>query len=128
MVSWLNLWLLFPSDVSALSGAGLQEKGVHEHDARRAFDKAVRRKPPVVAAAAGLMQIQLREGAVWRCAGAVRIFARFGWENRLSEQNATEREKRRDWLAERIGFELTVEFHEKFRVRWRQNVHISSKP
>jgi hypothetical protein len=38
----------------------------------RAFDKAVRRKPPVVAADAGLMQIQLREGVVWRCAGAVR--------------------------------------------------------
>ena len=31
---------------------------------RRAFDKAVRRKPPVVAADAGLMGIQLREGAV----------------------------------------------------------------
>jgi len=29
---------------------------------RRAFDKAVRRKPPVVAADAGLMQIPLREG------------------------------------------------------------------
>ena len=39
---------------------------------RRAFDKAVRTKPPVVAADAVLMQIQLREGAVWRCAGAVR--------------------------------------------------------
>ena len=39
---------------------------------RRAFDKAVRRKPPVVAGDAGLMQIQLREGVVWGCAGAVR--------------------------------------------------------
>jgi hypothetical protein len=39
---------------------------------RRAFDKAVRRKPPVVAADAGLMQIELREGAVSRCTGAVR--------------------------------------------------------
>ena len=39
---------------------------------RRAFDKAVRRKPPVVAADAGLMQIQLREGAVSRCAEVVR--------------------------------------------------------
>ena len=38
---------------------------------RRAFDKAVRRKPPVVAAEAGLMQIQLRAGAVWRCAEVV---------------------------------------------------------
>ena len=39
---------------------------------RGAFDKAVRRKPPAVAADAGRMQIQLREGAVWRCAEAVR--------------------------------------------------------
>jgi hypothetical protein len=38
----------------------------------RAFDKAVRREPPVVAADAGLMEIQLREGAVSRCAEAVR--------------------------------------------------------
>jgi hypothetical protein len=36
--------------------------------------------------------------------------ARFGRQNRLSEHNATEREKRRDWLAEKIGFELVVEF------------------
>jgi hypothetical protein len=43
-------------------------------------------------------------------------------------RNATEREKKQDWLAERIGFELTVEFHEKFRVHWRQNVDISSEP
>jgi hypothetical protein len=38
----------------------------------RAFDKAVRRKPPVVAADAGPMRIQLREGAVSRCAEVVR--------------------------------------------------------
>ena len=38
----------------------------------RAFDKAVRRKPPMVAADAVSMQIQLREGAVSRCTGAVR--------------------------------------------------------
>ncbi len=38
----------------------------------RAFDKAVRRKPPVVAADAGPMQIQLREGTVSRCTGALR--------------------------------------------------------
>ena len=37
----------------------------------RAFDTAVRRKPPVVAADAGPMQIQLREGAVSRCAETV---------------------------------------------------------
>jgi hypothetical protein len=39
---------------------------------RRAFDKAVRRKPPVVAADPVSMQIQLRESAVSRCTGAVR--------------------------------------------------------
>jgi hypothetical protein len=39
---------------------------------QRAFDKAVRRKPPVVAADAGPMQIQLKEGEVSRCAVAVR--------------------------------------------------------
>jgi hypothetical protein len=38
----------------------------------RAFDKAVRTKPPVVAADAGPMQIQLREGEVSSCARAVR--------------------------------------------------------
>ena len=38
----------------------------------RAFDKAVRRKPPVVVGDAGPMQIQLKEGAVLRCAEAVR--------------------------------------------------------
>ena len=38
----------------------------------RAFDKAVRRKPPVVAADAGRMEIQLREGAVSRRAEVVR--------------------------------------------------------
>ena len=37
-------------------------------------------------------------------------FARFGRQNRFSGQNATGREKRRDWLAERVGFEPTVEF------------------
>ena len=39
----------------------------------RAFDKAVRTKPPVVAADAGPIQIQLREGEVSRCAEAVRL-------------------------------------------------------
>jgi hypothetical protein len=39
---------------------------------RRAFDKAVRTKPPVVAADAGPMQIQWRKGEVSRCAGALR--------------------------------------------------------
>jgi hypothetical protein len=44
----------------------------HEHDVRRAFDKAVRRKPPVVAADASPMEIQLREGAVSGSVEAVR--------------------------------------------------------
>ena len=62
----------FPSDVSALSEARFQ-KQVHASTVlRRAFDKAVRRKPPVVAADAGPMQIQLWEGTVWRCREAVR--------------------------------------------------------
>ena len=39
---------------------------------RRAFDKAVRTKPPVFAADAGPMQIQWWEGAVSKCAGAMR--------------------------------------------------------
>src|SRR5437879_1350268 len=39
---------------------------------RRAFDKAVRRKPPVVAADAGPMEIELRKVAVSRSAEAVR--------------------------------------------------------
>jgi len=38
------------------------------------------------------------------------IFAHFGRQNRLFEQNATEREKTQDWLAEGIGFELRVTF------------------
>jgi hypothetical protein len=37
----------------------------------RAFDKAVRRKPPAVAADAGPMQIQLWEGSVSRCVEVV---------------------------------------------------------
>src|ERR1700730_13657334 len=38
------------------------------------------------------------------------IFAHRGWQNRLFGQNATEREKKRDWLSERIGFELEWRF------------------
>jgi hypothetical protein len=63
---------LLPSHVSALSEARFQ-KEVHASTVlRRAFDKAVRRKPPVVAADAVPMQIQLWEGEVSRCAEAVR--------------------------------------------------------
>jgi hypothetical protein len=39
---------------------------------RRAFDKAVRRKPPLVAADQGTTQIQLSEGVELSCSGAVR--------------------------------------------------------
>jgi hypothetical protein len=53
-----------PHDVSALSEARFQEKVCTSTVLWRAFDKAVRRKPPVVAADAGLMQIQSREGVV----------------------------------------------------------------
>ncbi len=63
---------LIPVDVSALSEARFQEELRTSTVLRRAFDKAVRRKPPVVAADAGPMQIQLMEGAVSRCAEAVR--------------------------------------------------------
>jgi hypothetical protein len=59
-------------DVSALSEARFQEEVCTSAMLWRAFDKAVRRKPPVVAADADLMQIQLREGAVSRCVEAVR--------------------------------------------------------
>src|SRR5712692_2798713 len=63
---------LIPVDVSALSEARFQEELRSSTVLRRAFDKAVRRKPPVVAADAGPMQIQLMEGAASRCAEAVR--------------------------------------------------------
>ena len=46
------------------------------------------------------------------------VFARFGRRNRLFVQNATKREKKRDWLAERIGFELVVAFLRTIAVYW----------
>jgi hypothetical protein len=46
------------------------------------------------------------------------IFARFGPQNRVFGQNATEREKRRDWLAEEIGFELVVAFRRTIALYW----------
>jgi hypothetical protein len=39
-------------------------------------------------------------------------------QNRLFEQRATEREKRRDWVAEKIGFELVVAFRWTFAIYW----------
>ena len=63
---------LLPSDVSGLSEARFREKVQLSRALRRAFDKAVRRKPPVIAADAGPMQIQWGEGEVSRCAGGVR--------------------------------------------------------
>jgi hypothetical protein len=47
------------------------------------------------------------------------IFAHFGPPNPLFEQNATEREKRRDWLAEKIGFELVVAFRRTIALYWQ---------
>ena len=55
---------------------------------RRAFDKAVRRKPPVVAADAGPMQIRLWEGAVPRFAGTVRESTAAGTEGGKGEAGA----------------------------------------
>jgi hypothetical protein len=46
------------------------------------------------------------------------IFARFGRQNRLFEQNTTERENRLDWLAEKIGFELVVAFRRTIALYW----------
>jgi hypothetical protein len=63
---------LILDDVSALSEARFDNKVHASTVLRRAFDKAVRRKPPVVAADAGPMQIQLWEGTVSRCPEAVR--------------------------------------------------------
>ena len=55
---------------------------------RRAFDKAVRRKPPGVAADADPMQIQLWEGSVPRCAGTVRESTAAGGEREKSDVGA----------------------------------------
>jgi len=60
------------NNVSALSEARFREEVQVSRAFGRAFDKAVRRKRPAVAADAGPMQIQWWEGGVWRCAGAVR--------------------------------------------------------
>src|ERR1700680_5131039 len=54
----------------------------------RAFDKAVRRKPPAVAADAGPMQIQLWEGSVPSCAGTVRESTAAGTEREESNVGA----------------------------------------
>ena len=53
-----------------------------------AFDKAVRRKPPAVAADAGPMQIQLWEGAVPRLAWTVRESTAAGTEGEKGEVDA----------------------------------------
>src|SRR5713101_7508602 len=65
----------------------------------RAFDKAVRRKPPGVAADAGPMQIQLWEGSVPRCAGTVRESTAAGTEREKSDVGAkfSRREGSRKW-------------------------------
>ena len=53
------------------------------------------------------------------------IFAHFGLQNRLFEQNATERQKRRDWLAEKIGFELGLRFARRLRFIGRQTAYFA---
>ena|ERR1035437_1603054 len=63
---------LLLSDVSGLSEARFREKVQLSRALRRAFDKAVRRKPPVIAADAGPMQIQWGKVRLSRCAGGVR--------------------------------------------------------
>jgi hypothetical protein len=67
---------------------------------RRAFDKAVRRKPPVVAADAGPMQIQWGEGEVSRCAGGVRRSAEDNTARRgagrRAKPSSTENEEKRE--------------------------------
>src|ERR1700693_5152046 len=77
--SWANIWrfgdILGGSSRVTLEIYGrraFRKKVCTGAVLRRAFDKAVRRKPPVVAADAGLMQIQLWEDSVSRCAEAVR--------------------------------------------------------
>jgi hypothetical protein len=93
---WLFLppWRLFPSDVSALSEARFQEKVRTSTVLRRAFDKAVRRKPPAVAADAGPMQIQLWRGG---CGGAPELCGRArqttpGDEKATKAQNPQQRQ------------------------------------
>ena len=46
------------------------------------------------------------------------IFAPSRRQNRVFGQNATEREKRRDWMAEKIGFELVVAFCRTIAPYW----------
>jgi hypothetical protein len=90
---------------------------------RRAFDKAVRRKPPAVAADAGPMQIQWREGVVLRCAGAVRpstaadtgsgksdvgarLWRREGLRKRIDAVCRTGRQREAERVDARKGFVL----------------------
>jgi hypothetical protein len=68
----VSLFSLRTDDVRALSEARFGGEVQVGRAFRRAFDKAVRTKPPVVAADAGPMQIQWREGAVSNWAGAMR--------------------------------------------------------
>jgi hypothetical protein len=52
------------------------------------------------------------------------VCARFGRQNQLFEQNAIDREKKQDWLAERIGFELMVAFRRTNRALLAHKVRI----
>ena len=55
---------------------------------RRAFDKAVRTKPPVIAADAGPMGIECGEDALSRCVGAVRRSAEDDTEHPRTDRRA----------------------------------------
>ena len=46
------------------------------------------------------------------------IFARSGRQNRVFRQNSTVRGKSKDWLAEKIGFELLVAFRRMIALYW----------
>jgi len=76
-------------DVSALSEARFQEELRTGTMVWRAFDKAVRRKPPVVAADAGPMEIHLWEGAVEMRRGCAAEYDRRHWEMKTWRKRMT---------------------------------------
>jgi hypothetical protein len=79
---------------------------------RRAFDKAVRREPPAIAADAGPMQIQLWEGSVPRFAGTVRESTAVGTEGEKGEVGAEfwRRDSSRKW-KDNVQDHIEQNFH-----------------
>ena len=111
---------------------------------RRAFDKAVRTKPPVFAADAAPMQIQWWEGAVSNCAGAMRRSAQDngvwpGAEGRVKKSSTEGVEKREEEIcsaARRRGterdearnvFVLGTAVSCGDRDRWRTKLDLGSR-